>query len=145
MANHAVGPSETAGLVAGRGRTVAGLAGADPRQQDVAGLAARGGVRVARLASDLFLEVGPVQDVIKDARHPYTHGLMGSIPKILHDIDRLTQIDGAMPRLTDIPPGCAFNPRCPRAMDRCLRERPELVQSGPSQAACWALEGAANE
>jgi peptide/nickel transport system ATP-binding protein len=97
--------------------------------------------RVAVMYSGRIVEIGPVQSVIKDARHPYTEGLMGSIPKILHDIDRLTQIDGSMPRLTDIPPGCAFNPRCPHAMDRCRRERPELIPVGASAAACWLHEG----
>ena len=48
-----------------------------------------------------------------------------------------TQIDGAMPRLTEIPPGCAFNPRCDFRGQRCLRERPELLSAGASRAACW--------
>jgi peptide/nickel transport system ATP-binding protein len=47
------------------------------------------------------------------------------------------QIDGAMPRLNAIPPGCAFNPRCPRRFERCTRERPELLPAGTSRAACW--------
>jgi len=42
-----------------------------------------------------------------------------------------------MPRLNAIPQGCAFNPRCPRAFDRCLRERPDLLQAGATRAACW--------
>ena len=51
--------------------------------------------------------------------------------------DRLTQIDGAMPRLTSIPKGCAFNPRCTFRGARCLVERPDLMQAGASRAACW--------
>jgi peptide/nickel transport system ATP-binding protein len=51
--------------------------------------------------------------------------------------DRLTQIDGAMPRLTEIPPGCAFNPRCTVRGARCLVERPDLMSAGTSRAACW--------
>jgi peptide/nickel transport system ATP-binding protein len=62
---------------------------------------------------------------------------MGSIPAMDEDRERLLQIDGAMPRLTAIPPGCAFNPRCPRAADRCRVERPELAPAGATQAACW--------
>jgi peptide/nickel transport system ATP-binding protein len=62
---------------------------------------------------------------------------MGSIPVIGHRLERLTQIDGSMPRLTQIPKGCAFNPRCPKAVDRCFSERPELTPSGATQAACW--------
>jgi peptide/nickel transport system ATP-binding protein len=58
-------------------------------------------------------EIGPVRDVIKHPRHPYTKGLMGSIPSLDATADRLVQIPGSMPRLTAIPAGCAFNPRCP--------------------------------
>ncbi len=65
---------------------------------------------------------------------------MGSIPTIGHRIERLIQIQGAMPRLTDIPTGCAFNPRCPKAFDRCRAERPELVPVATSEAACWLYD-----
>ena len=93
--------------------------------------------RVAVMYAGRIAEIGPVRDVIKDAKHPYTRGLMGSIPSLGHRGDRLTQIDGAMPRLTEIPPGCAFNPRCTHRGARCLSERPELVTAGASRAACW--------
>ena len=99
--------------------------------------------RVAVMYAGRIVEVGGVQQVIGDARHPYTHGLMGSIPMIGHDIERLVQIDGSMPRLTEIPPGCAFNPRCPRAMERCRIERPELVSAGRARVACWLYDEAA--
>jgi peptide/nickel transport system ATP-binding protein len=62
---------------------------------------------------------------------------MGSIPSIGERSHRLTQIEGSMPRLTEIPPGCAFNPRCPHAGERCMRERPDLMPAGRTQAACW--------
>jgi peptide/nickel transport system ATP-binding protein len=62
---------------------------------------------------------------------------MGSIPSIVAERERLAQIDGAMPRLTAIPPGCAFHPRCPHAFDRCREERPELFDTGATRAACW--------
>ena len=71
--------------------------------------------RVAVMYAGRIAEIGPVRDVVKHARHPYTGGLMGSIPSLGVRTERLTQIDGAMPRLTEIPQGCAFNPRCPRA------------------------------
>jgi peptide/nickel transport system ATP-binding protein len=93
--------------------------------------------RVAVMYAGRIAEVGPVGDVIHKPQHPYTVGLMGSIPSMTQDAERLTQIDGAMPRLTAIPPGCAFHPRCPKAFDRCARERPELIEAGTSQAACW--------
>ena len=90
-----------------------------------------------------IVEVGPVGDVVLRAKHPYTEGLMGSIPLVGHDVEQLIQIDGAMPRLDAIPPGCAFNPRCPRAFDRCRRERPELARVGATEAACWLYEDTA--
>jgi peptide/nickel transport system ATP-binding protein len=93
--------------------------------------------RVAVMYAGRIAEIGPVSEIIHRPAHPYTVGLMGSIPTIGAERDRLTQIDGAMPRLNAIPRGCAFNPRCPRMFERCLNERPELVSAGASQAACW--------
>jgi peptide/nickel transport system ATP-binding protein len=95
--------------------------------------------RVAVLYAGRVAEIGPVQDVIHRPAHPYTQGLMGSIPAMDEDRERLLQIDGSMPRLNAIPPGCAFNPRCPQAMDRCRRDRPDLMDAGATQAACWLL------
>jgi peptide/nickel transport system ATP-binding protein len=104
--------------------------------------------RVAVMYAGRVAEIGPVREVVKAARHPYTEGLMGSIPSLSHKVERLRQIDGAMPRLTDIPQGCAFNPRCTKVFDRCRTERPELMATdGPSRAACWLhapREGARN-
>jgi len=93
--------------------------------------------RVAVMYAGRIVEVGPVADVIHQPQHPYTRGLMGSIPSIVDERDQLAQIDGAMPRLNAIPPGCAFNPRCPRRFERCVVERPELVPAGAGAAACW--------
>jgi len=97
--------------------------------------------RVAVLYAGRMAEVGPVRDVILHARHPYTAGLMGSIPTLTQTSDRLVQIPGSMPRLGSIPPGCAFNPRCEHAMERCRAERPDLMDLGERrQAACWLHE-----
>ena len=93
--------------------------------------------RVAVMYAGRIAEIGPVHDVIHSPAHPYTVGLMGSIPAMDDDRERLLQIDGAMPRLTAIPKGCAFNPRCPRAFERCRSERPELIDAGSTRAACW--------
>jgi peptide/nickel transport system ATP-binding protein len=84
-----------------------------------------------------------VREVIHAPRHPYTVGLMGSIPRIrgAQHHGRLVQIDGAMPRLHVIPPGCAFNPRCPKRFARCTTERPELLPAGNALAACWLYAG----
>ena len=95
--------------------------------------------RVAVMYAGRIVEVGPVADVIHRPSHPYTVGLMGSIPAMDEDRERLLQIDGAMPRLNAIPTGCAFNPRCPQVFDRCRTERPDLVDAGPTRAACWLV------
>jgi peptide/nickel transport system ATP-binding protein len=97
--------------------------------------------RVAVMYAGRIVEVGPVADVIHRPAHPYTSGLMGSIPSIVEERGRLAQIEGAMPRLDAIPAGCAFHPRCPRAVARCPREMPVLVPAGPTEAACWLLRG----
>ena len=95
--------------------------------------------RVAVMYAGRIAEIGPVHDVIHAPAHPYTAGLMGSIPAMDEDRERLLQIDGAMPRLTAIPRGCAFNPRCPRVFERCRVERPDLLPAGNTRAACWLL------
>jgi peptide/nickel transport system ATP-binding protein len=93
--------------------------------------------RVAVMYAGRIAEIGPVSEVIHKPQHPYTIGLMGSIPEFESHRERLIQIDGAMPRLDAIPKGCAFNPRCTKVFDRCKSERPELVSAGSTQAACW--------
>jgi len=94
--------------------------------------------RVAVLYAGRLSEIGTTQGVLGDPQHPYTQGLMASTPKIDPNSlqDDLFQIPGSMPRLDALPSGCAFHPRCPKAMDRCLRERPELQQQ---RATCWLL------
>jgi len=96
--------------------------------------------RVAVMYAGRIAEIGPVQQVIHDPQHPYTAGLMGSIPSVGQDLERLPQIEGSMPRLNAIPPGCAFNPRCPRVFDRCRVDRPGLLQANHTMAACWLHE-----
>ncbi|MDO9313472.1 MAG: ABC transporter ATP-binding protein [Burkholderiaceae bacterium] len=93
--------------------------------------------RVAVMYAGRIVEVGPVREVIRAAAHPYTAGLMGSIPPMTGERERLLQIDGAMPQLGAIPAGCAFHPRCPRAWERCRSERPDLMPAGATRAACW--------
>ncbi|TDP62763.1 ABC transporter ATP-binding protein [Roseateles toxinivorans] len=93
--------------------------------------------RVAVMYAGRVAEIGPVQDVIHKPAHPYTTGLMGSIPAMDEDRERLLQIDGSMPRLNNIPTGCAYNPRCPKVFDRCRVERPNLIQAGATRVACW--------
>jgi peptide/nickel transport system ATP-binding protein len=92
-----------------------------------------------------IVEVGHVRDVLQDPRHPYTVGLMRSIPRVGATGQRLAQIDGAMPRLNAIPTGCAFHPRCPRRFERCDRERPDLIATEDRLAACWLYDHATVE
>ncbi|MFL5281795.1 MAG: ABC transporter ATP-binding protein [Rhodopila sp.] len=93
--------------------------------------------RVAVMYAGRIAEIGPVASVIRAPAHPYTEGLMASIPSLDRRADRLRQIDGAMPRLDAMPPGCRFHPRCPRAFARCPTEQPELLSAGATRAACW--------
>lgn len=104
--------------------------------------------RVAVMYAGRLAEIGPVRKVIHAPHHPYTVGLMGSIPRIAARAagaarGQLAQIEGAMPRLNAIPPGCAFNPRCPKVHARCLVERPEPLPVGEGQTACWLYDGTA--
>ncbi|HZP86820.1 MAG TPA: ABC transporter ATP-binding protein [Burkholderiales bacterium] len=93
--------------------------------------------RVAVMYAGRLVEVGPLREVVKNPRHPYTVGLMGSIPSVHARHERLKQINGSMPRLAHIPPGCAFHPRCEHAFARCRVERPELMPTDASRSACW--------
>jgi peptide/nickel transport system ATP-binding protein len=90
-----------------------------------------------------IVEIGPVANIVARPHHPYTVGLMQSIPQIGHRPDRLRQIDGTMPRLNEIPPGCPFHPRCPLVVDVCRLEEPRLrsVASGHT-VACHRAEDA---
>jgi peptide/nickel transport system ATP-binding protein len=98
--------------------------------------------RVAVMYAGRIAEIGPVREVVKHPKHPYSAGLMGSIPPLDRRVERLAQIDGAMPRLSAIPKGCAYNPRCPQVFDRCRAERPELLDAGTTRAACWLYDKA---
>jgi peptide/nickel transport system ATP-binding protein len=93
--------------------------------------------RVAVMYAGRLVEIGPVREVVQRPQHPYTRGLMGSIPTLGERRERLVQIEGSMPRLGAIPPGCPFHPRCPRAFAPCASERPDLLPAGASRAACW--------
>ncbi len=93
--------------------------------------------RVAVMYSGRIAEIGPVRDVVQHPLHPYAKGLMGAIPTLTGDASqRLVQIPGGMPRLSAIPMGCAFHPRCRFAFDRCRVERPEPIPVGTQRVAC---------
>ena len=98
------------------------------------GVIAEAADRVAVMYAGRLIEIGPVRDVLTHPRHPYTDGLVGSMPAVSLGQERLRQIPGAMPRLTDLPTGCAFHPRCAHARDKCRAAPvPPLVEG----TACW--------
>jgi peptide/nickel transport system ATP-binding protein len=101
--------------------------------------------RVAVMYSGRIADIGPVQDVVQNPLHPYAKGLMGAIPTLAGEDKRLVQIPGSMPRLSAIPPGCSFNPRCAFAFDRCRVERPEPIRHGTQAVACHLYDEPAKE
>jgi len=101
--------------------------------------------RVAVMYSGRVAEIGPVQDVVKNPLHPYAKGLMGAIPTLAGEDKRLVQIPGSMPRLSAIPPGCPFNPRCGSVFDRCRIERPEPIQRGRQAVACHLYDASVKD
>ena len=91
--------------------------------------------RVAVMYAGRLAELGSVREVLTRPHHPYTHGLMASTPLASAGKARLHQIPGSMPRLTQMPEGCAFHPRCPRVQERCRHApSPEMMDG---RAACW--------
>ncbi len=86
--------------------------------------------RVAVMYAGRVIEIGRVADVVREPLHPYAQGLMGAIPTLADTADRLASIPGAMPRLSAIPPGCPFNPRCAHAYAPCRTIRPDLKPPG---------------
>ena len=109
------------------------------------GVIAEAADRVAVMYSGRIAEIGPVADVVRKPRHPYAKGLMGAIPTLSDTAERLTQIPGSMPRLTAIPPGCAFHPRCPHVFGRCRVERPEPIPVERTRVACHLYDDARGE
>jgi peptide/nickel transport system ATP-binding protein len=92
--------------------------------------------RLGVMYAGRLVEVAPVAEIIATPRHPYTQMLIASLPSLEHK-GMMHGIPGLAPPLRDLPPGCAFHPRCPRAVERCRTERPELREvSAGSEAAC---------
>jgi len=97
--------------------------------------------QVAVMYAGRLVESGPVRLIYNAPAHPYTRALLESIPRLGSSRERLTAIDGQPPDPTALPGGCAFHPRCPKAMDRCRAEAPpEFVVSGSQTARCWLAE-----
>ena len=93
--------------------------------------------RVAVMYAGKLAELGPVREVIGSPRHPYTDGLMGSTPLASKGKDRLHQIPGNMPRLGQLPEGCAFHPRCPYTQPQCKEDPGPRLKTCDGRAACW--------
>jgi len=99
--------------------------------------------RVAVMYAGKIVEQGPVRELFLRPQHPYTQALISSIPKI-GSKDPLYAIPGQPPDLANLPTGCAFHPRCPRAFDRCSKEQPaDIPLSGNHRASCWLAAPAA--
>ncbi len=94
--------------------------------------------RMAVMYAGRIVEMGTVIDVFQQPRHPYTRGLLGSVPRAGAVRTMLSSIEGTPPSLTDLPEGCAFHPRCSFATDICKRERPPLQSLGTDRkVACF--------
>jgi oligopeptide/dipeptide ABC transporter ATP-binding protein len=107
------------------------------------GVVARYADRVNVMYAGRIVERGTARELYANPRHPYTRGLLRSVPRL--DVprrQRLDPIDGQPPDLTRLPPGCAFGPRCAFRVERCLTEVPPLrpVDAGGHVSACWEAE-----
>ena len=103
------------------------------------GVVARYADRVNVMYAGRIVEKGTADDIYDNPQHPYTIGLMLSVPKLDQDVkEKLIPIEGQPPDLSNLPPGCAFHPRCTFAIDKCREEIPELeTVSETHQKACW--------
>ena len=94
--------------------------------------------RVVVMYAGRIIEETDVEQLFSSPEHPYTVGLLGSIPRLNEEEDRLFAIDGTVPSLEDMPVGCHFHPRCPLADDVCRQQAPPLSQVTPGhRVACW--------
>ena len=99
--------------------------------------------RVIVMYAGKIVEQVPVADIFENPCHPYTQGLLGSIPseRAIREKLKLTEIRGMVPSLMDLPTGCAFNPRCPKKLDICEQKTPGFFEPASGhQVACWLFE-----
>ncbi|KCB22955.1 ABC transporter ATP-binding protein [Bordetella hinzii] len=93
--------------------------------------------KVAVMYVGRIVEAGPVNDVLDSPRHPYTRGLLDSMPAQSQPGSRLHQINGMAPSLSARPSGCAFRPRCPNVIPRCTEQPPAATHEGPRSFRCY--------
>jgi peptide/nickel transport system ATP-binding protein len=96
--------------------------------------------RVGVMYLGRIVELAPKPELFARPRHPYTRMLLDAIPDIRMSGRARTPVQGEVPNPLDPPSGCAFNPRCPYANERCRVERPLLIGDGPAQVACHGIE-----
>jgi peptide/nickel transport system ATP-binding protein len=93
---------------------------------------------VAVMYAGKIVETTSVENLFADPQHPYTIGLLGSIPRLEEDRERLATLEGTVPNPAALPVGCRFHPRCPFAIDKCRAEPPPLMEISPGhEVACW--------
>ena len=93
--------------------------------------------RITVMYGGTIAETGPAGDIFDDPLHPYTRGLLASIPNIKLDQPELITMPGSPPDLVNPPSGCVFHPRCPHAMEICRTEKPDILQRDSRLVACW--------
>jgi len=93
--------------------------------------------RIAVMYGGTIAEIGQAQEIFDDPLHPYTQGLLSSIPNIKLDQPKLATMPGSPPDLVNPPSGCVFHPRCPRAMEICRGEKPEIYKKDGRLVTCW--------
>jgi len=101
------------------------------------GVVAQASDRITVMYGGRMAETGTAEDVFADPRHPYTQGLLASVPNIKLEQPELKAMPGAPPDLVNPPPGCVFHPRCPHVMDVCKQEIPKSFQTNGHMTACW--------
>lgn len=101
------------------------------------GVVAESADRVIVMYCGRIVEEAPVVELFESPKHPYTRGLLDSIPKIDEDKDRLFMIDGMVPNPLNMPKGCTFSDRCDKCMDKCKTQMPALVRDGERAVRCF--------
>ena len=103
---------------------------------------------VAETADDVLVlyagkavEYGSIEDIFEKPKHPYTQGLLNSIPRLDEDVEMLNTIEGTVPAPGAMPAGCRFAPRCPYGKERCMKEKPGVYHVENSLVSCFRYEG----